>query len=456
MAAPTPRTLLGALPAGATALAVAYSGGRDSHVLLHLAAAAGLRLRALHVDHGLHAQSAAWAEHCRRVARELGVPLTVLAVRVPAAGEGEEAAARRARYAALAEALAPGEYLATAHHADDQAETLLLRLLRGTGPEGLAGILPQRALGAGTLLRPLLGVAGSDLLAYARAQGLRYLEDPANRDPRHDRSWLRHEVVPQLAARRPGFAQRLAGLAERAREERQLRALLLDGRLQALAGDPPGPLPVAALVVLPAALQRALVRRWLARDGRRPPAKRRLEAGLEALLGAAGDRRPVLVWADGSLRRHGGLLFRLPAALPALAPAAVRPPPAATVWAGLGRLEWTRRAGGGIAPARLEATVLRGRPAVAGDRFRPAGRPRRALKHWLREAGVPTWWRSRLPVIETRAGEPVAVAGLMVAEGWQAGGGEQGWWPAWWPEPEPPAGDAALFRGAAGGSAGAG
>jgi len=442
----SPRILRAALPAGATALTIAYSGGRDSHVLLHLAARSGLRLRALHVDHRLHPDSAAWAEHCRGIARGLGVPLTQLTVRVTAAGEGEEGAARRARYAALAAALAPGEHLATAHHADDQAETLLLRLLRGTGPDGLAGILPRRDLAGAVLLRPLLGVPGSDLEAYAQAEGLQYLEDPANREARHERSWLRQTIMPQLAARRPGVAQRLAALAERAREERELRALLLDERLRALAGEPPGPLPAAGLTALPPALRGQLVRRWIGRDGRRPPPARRLETGLAALLGAGGDRQPVLVWADGSVCRHAGLLFRLPAALPDLTAAVLVPPPAPTEWPGLGRLAWRRRPGAGIGPHRLAGVALRARAAAAGERFRPAGRPRRALKHWLREAGVPTWWRGRLPLIETPGGEPVAVAGLLVAEGWQARPGEAGWWPDWQALPAPPQGDAAVLR----------
>ncbi|PWG63923.1 tRNA lysidine(34) synthetase TilS [Sediminicurvatus halobius] len=441
----TPADLRAALPAGLGSLAVAFSGGRDSHVLLHLAVAAGLRVRALHVHHGLQAQADAWARHCETVAGDLGVPLTVLPVRVVPAGEGLEAAARAARYRALARALAVGEHLATAHHADDQAETLLLRVLRGTGPDGLAGIQPQRALGAGTLLRPLLAVPRSAIAAYADARALAWIEDPANRDPRHDRSWLRHRIMPELAGRWSDVPQRLARLARESAEARALRDGLLDEVLRGMAGEPPGPLPVAALAARPEREVRALVRRWLARDGRRPPPAARLADGLAALLGAAADRAPELVWADGRVGRHAGELYRLPLDWPVPTPRPVAPPPATSVWDGVGGIRWRSVTGAGLEPARLPGELL-ARPPAAGDRFQPPGRKRRALKHWLREAGVPLWWRARLPVILTAEGELIAVAGLAVAEGWQAGPGSAGWWPDWQPQPPQPAGDAAVLR----------
>ena len=174
--------------AGDPPLCVAFSGGPDSSALLHaLAAVRGdaRALRAMHVDHGLHADSTSWAAACAATCESLGVPLQMLRVTVQAEGAGIEAAAREARYAALAGHLGEDEWLVTAHHREDQAETVLLKLLRGAGPHGLGGMRERRPLGRGQLWRPLLDIPRGDLRAYAASAGLQVIEDPANRDPRH-------------------------------------------------------------------------------------------------------------------------------------------------------------------------------------------------------------------------------------------------------------------------------
>lgn len=179
---------------------LAFSGGLDSTVLLHLLHAHGLPLEVVHVHHGLQAQADAWAAHCQRVCEGLGVPLQVLRVQVRPAGEGPEAAARAARYQALGALLRPGEVLVTAHHRDDQAETLLLRLLRGSGVRGLAAMPELAPFAAGQLWRPLLGLGREQITAWAVAQGLDGLHDPHNQDPRFARSRLRQQVMPLLRA----------------------------------------------------------------------------------------------------------------------------------------------------------------------------------------------------------------------------------------------------------------
>ncbi|MDW8479170.1 MAG: tRNA lysidine(34) synthetase TilS [Xanthomonadales bacterium] len=203
------RDWLAAHPEGA--LAVGFSGGPDSTALLAVAAglpeARARGLRALHVDHGLHPQSRDWARHCERVAARLGLRCAVLGVAVRPGGSGLEAAARRARYEALAAALGAGEWLLTAHHAEDQAETVLLRLLRGAPPPLLAGMPPRRPLGRGFLARPLLALPRSALAAALAASGLPALADPANLDRRLDRGWLRSRVIPALAERWPRWAE---------------------------------------------------------------------------------------------------------------------------------------------------------------------------------------------------------------------------------------------------------
>ena len=207
------------LPQPGHPLLIGFSGGLDSTVLLQLLASdpsmhrAGLR--ALHVHHGLQAAADAWAEHCARQAAALGVALEVLRVDVPRdGGHGLEAAAREARYAALAAALAPGETLATAHHLDDQAETFLLRALRASGPEGLGAMRPWRRFAGGWHWRPLLALPRATLQAWAQAHALEWIEDPSNALPDPDRNFLRLQVLPMLQRRWPHAAAALARSAE--------------------------------------------------------------------------------------------------------------------------------------------------------------------------------------------------------------------------------------------------
>jgi len=198
------------------ALAVAFSGGMDSSALLHalaqLPAARARDLRAMHIDHGLHADSAAWSEHCRAVAAELDVALDVVRVEVERnRGTGLEDSARVARRAAFARLLLPGAILALAHHRNDQAETVLLKLLRGAGPEGLGGMRDLRDFGAGYLWRPLLAESRSTLLAYAHEYELHWLDDPSNSDMTLRRNFLRGDILPRL---RTAAAQAPAGTQE--------------------------------------------------------------------------------------------------------------------------------------------------------------------------------------------------------------------------------------------------
>ena len=203
-AEPLVRLLLDALrehPDGP--LCVAYSGGPDSTALLH--ALAQLRearvrgLRAIHVDHGLHPRSADWAEHARQFCSVLEIECTVSRVQVQRdRGVGLEAAARQARYVAFESALRDGEWLLLGHHRDDQAETVLLKLLRGSGPEGMGGMRAMRPLGTGTLWRPLLSASRTMLRDYAQRHRLPVVDDPSNADTRLSRNYLRSEIMPRL------------------------------------------------------------------------------------------------------------------------------------------------------------------------------------------------------------------------------------------------------------------
>src|SRR5690606_28883672 len=261
------------------------------------------------------------ARHCRRVCQQLQVPCVSERVQVqPRPGEGLEAAARRARYAVFEQVVSEGEAVLTAHHLDDQAETLLRRLFRGSGVDGLAAMPPYRRLGRGLLLRPLLDFSRDELTAYATVHGLQWVDDPTNEEIDADRNFVRNGVLPLIRQRWPSIAQVLARNAAQLRDTAQLIDSIAaqDWEQVAAQGRP----NLESLAQLPPSRQRNLIRRWIRRAGLLPPPQARLEQGLAALLTAREDRAPVLEWGGGVIRRYRGELY-LTGPLP---------PPPATEW----------------------------------------------------------------------------------------------------------------------------
>ncbi|MES0874238.1 tRNA lysidine(34) synthetase TilS [Sinimarinibacterium thermocellulolyticum] len=287
---------------------VGYSGGCDSAVLLDLLHACGLPVRAVHVHHGLQQPADDWARHCRRFCRMRGIALRVLRVapdrRHP---QGPEAAARAARYAAFVPLLRAGDVLALAHHRDDQAETVLMRALRGCGIAGLGAMRATEPLGEGLLWRPLLAVSRARLREIARERGIDWIEDPHNDDPRYTRAFLRRQVMPLLAAHFPSAPTQLAKLAAHAQGAERLLAQLADEDAARCAdGDA---LDVAALLRLTAERRRNLIyHRWCAL-GLLPPPQSWYAELERSVLRARGDATPLLVCGDGEVRRHRGRLY---------------------------------------------------------------------------------------------------------------------------------------------------
>jgi tRNA(Ile)-lysidine synthase len=412
------------LPGSRDGWVVAFSGGVDSLALLaalqRLRASRPARgrvsLRAIHLDHGLNPRSAQWARACRVACRALGVPLTVHRLQLaPGRGVSVESAARDARYARLRGSLRRGEVLLTAHHLDDQLETILLQLLRGAGVNGLAAMPELAVFGQGLHLRPLLSLERRQLAAWARTQDLAWIDDDSNADRRFDRNYLRHEVLPRLLARWPAAARVAARSAAHLADARQLLADLAAIDLAVLQHG--GSLEIAALARLSAARRRNAVRAWLAGQGLPVPDTRHLARILGELCEARHDAAPMVAWRGAEVRRYRGWLH------------ASAPPWAAAVdevrewrWsrarplrlgAGLGTLVLRRDPLGPLDGAALP-TTLRVRFRVGGERLcsEPGG-PRRAVKELLRVAGVLPWMRPRLPLLFD--GERlVAVADLLV------------------------------------------
>jgi tRNA(Ile)-lysidine synthase len=426
--------LLHGLPRPAAGLCVAFSGGLDSTVLLTaLARRSGpialLPLRAVHVDHGLLPQSRQWSRRCVEVSTSLGVPCQLLEVdaRAPR-GASPEAWARRVRRAAFVAALAADEVLLTAHHADDQLETVLLQLLRGGGPAGIAGMPRIAPLGAGWQARPLLGVMREALRRWADAARLDWIEDPGNRELRFDRNFLRHTVLPALRARWPQAALTVGQSAALTAEAVALAGLAAETDLASVREG--RTLPMAALTRLPEPRQRAVLRAWIAGCGLPLPSARTLAALRRDLWRAAPDRVPCARWRDARVYRYRERLYAdretpLPADVARRWPAGEAIAPAAG-----GRLELRPTTGKGLSRARLPP-VLELRPRQGGELFRPSpGAHARPLRKWLQERGVLPWLRDRVPLVY--AGETlVAIGDLGYGGEFAARDGEESWLIHW-------------------------
>jgi len=399
-------------PAPGCPVRVAFSGGMDSTVLLHwLASSPGVRaggLRVLHVDHGLHPDSAAWAAHCAAFCRALGLDFESRRVAVRDAGGGLEAAARDARHAALAEGLQPGERVALAHHRDDQAETVLLRLLRGAG-DGLAAMRPLRRAGEGWLWRPLLAVPRAALADYARAQGLAWVEDPSNALEHADRNFLRRQVLPKLAERWP---QASAGLARSAALLATQADLLADEdarRLAQVQGLDPATVSVPALLALPPAWRDRVLRRWIDSLALPPLPPEGLRAIAEELIPAREDGAPAFAWAGAVVRRWRDLLYAGP-------PLAPLPADFACEWSGASPLELPTGERLVLSPAAAFDAPLQVRARQGGERLvLPGRRHSHELKHVLQDLGVPPWQRARLPLLFAPGGALLAAGDLAIA-----------------------------------------
>ncbi|MCB1772442.1 MAG: tRNA lysidine(34) synthetase TilS [Gammaproteobacteria bacterium] len=414
---------------------LAYSGGIDSTVLLHLLAEVRedlpAPLSAVHVDHGLHADSTTWAAHCAARCAALGVPCLSLTVDArPVSGQSPEAAARDTRYRAIAAELPRRSLLLTAHHRDDQAETLLLQLLRGSGVEGLAAMPRWRAWEQGWLGRPLLDFGRDEIKALAERRGMQWIDDPSNALQHADRNFLRHRVMPLLQSRWPSAPAAIARSAAHCGVAAESLREQVEVQLGRTESNDRRRLPLNALHGLAVDEAGRLLRAWLRHNGLDMPSTRRLEELRRQALHAGDDRAMAVAVGDQVVRRYRGCLWLTAARPPS-------PPVSTLIWQGdsadlgsCGRLErWL--APGGIdtdAWDRGEVSIVFRAP---GMRLTPAGRQgSRTFKKLAQEYGVPPWLRESTPIL-TIDGQPAAVVGICVCEGFAARAGVSGWHIGW-------------------------
>jgi len=384
---------------------LALSGGADSVALLDILAQLRTRLHfhlsAVHVNHQISSNSARWAEFCAGLCAGCDVPFAAVKVDVARRrGESLEALARDARYQVFAEQQA--DFIVLAQHLDDQAETLLLQLLRGAGAKGLSamGEFQARGEGQGTMVRPLLDISRRTILDYAALRGLKWVEDESNADISYDRNYLRHSVMPLLAQRFPGYRETFARSSRNLAESAQLMDDL--ARLDGMNATVDGRLRVDVLRGLSEARARNLLRYWLAQTGIPMPSAGRLENLLQQLCSARDDAQVRISLGAALIRRYRGEAH--------VESKALEPKPGlAVIWAlqdvlelpgSSGRLLFERALGQGLSLARLTAEPVTVRLRGGGERLRPdCRRPHRSLKNLLQEAEIPPWQRQRLPLL---------------------------------------------------------
>lgn len=428
---PVPNRLRDALQPwlGASGWCVALSGGLDSTVLLHLLASLAQRealppLSAIHIHHGLQAAADAWPAHCRELCAALSVPLQVEYVQV-APSASLERAARDARYAAFTARLGADELLLTAQHRDDQAETLLFRLLRGAGVQGLSAMPVSRALGAGQLVRPLLNCSRDELLAYAREHKLAWTEDPSNADERFSRNYLRRQVIPALLSRWPQASANMARSAAHLGEAAQLLDELAQQDMAAAQVSAEFawlPLPNLALHTLrdlSEPRQRNALRYWLRPLTAMPDSEH--WAGWQTLRDAASDAAPIWKLAAGELRRSNERLWWLAGdwlCSPVPVNVAVQ-----------GNQQVTLPANGSV---RIDGQLPAGNWQLGyrqgGDQLLLPGRGHRDLKRLFNELRVPAFVRDRLPLLRLD-NQVVAIANLPGMQGAADGSWQLHWQP---------------------------
>ena len=386
---------------------IGFSGGADSTALLQalheIEDQLPAPIHAVHFDHGLQPQAPDWRAHCEAFCAQRDIPFLSEKLEIrKEARKSLEAEARDSRYRAVTRILGEDEMYLTAHHAEDQAETLFLNLMRGSGLEGLAGIPVLRNLGSGWVARPLLDVHRSELEKFLHQRGIEWLEDPSNEDTAFDRNFLRHELFPRLESRWPGLSRRLSRTARNARASAAALTLFIENQSGELLGDPMR-MSVQKLLELDENMQALILRQWLRKHEVPVLPESRLRELLEQLAKGQPDSQPEARWGDWQVKRYRNDLW-----LHRRGP-----------FEGCAERTWTSGMEIDLGPESGRYVLVGDETAIppgwrvgsrkASSRIRPieAG-PSRKIKTYFQSASVPPWLRLGIPVLYWDD-EPVAL-----------------------------------------------
>lgn len=399
---------------------IAYSGGVDSHVLLHLLATSNHpelnALSAIHVDHGLNSASTTWAQHCADTADDLNIDFQLLHANVKNIDSlGMEAAAREARYLALQNALTADDIILTAQHQQDQAETLLLQLFRGAGPKGLASMAEQFQLGDTTAIRPLLTIPQSDIVAYAQQHSLQWVEDPSNIETRWNRNYIRHNVLPEIKKRWPSVVKTISRSADNCAEANELLTELAQHDLAGVGSTEASDyLSISKLLVLSSARCRNLIRHFIEWKQLALPSSAVLHHIIDNVCLAKEDSTPMVAYANVEIRRFRDKLYFMSSLPEHNASQIIECNSIDDLKINKHiTLNWQKTTGQGLKQEAITAGLT--------VRFRQGGEKillpnqthHKSLKHLFQEWQVPPWQRDRIPLLFSRE-KLIAVVGYAV------------------------------------------
>ncbi len=424
-----------------TKLCVAYSGGMDSHVLLQsisliLTRVPHLTVRAIYVNHGLNREASKWAKHCAEVCRELMLDFSVLNVEVKLkSGDSLEAVAREARYAALRSALHSHECLLTAQHQDDQAETLLLQLLRGSGPQGLASMPEFTLFAKGYIARPFLAFTREQIGVYASESNLHWVDDGSNEDLAFSRNYLRHEVIPILKKRWPAFSKTVSRSAQLCAEAQRIIEKNTQSGMERVLLDKQN-LSVSALIAIDEIQRKNIIRDWIKTCGLPSPTRAGIQQIEKTVLFASHTATPLTTWPGCEVRRYQDRLY-------AMSPLEQHDPELQLSWDlasnlqsdvfGMILVKQTR--GQGINHSIAQSKNIKIAFRQGGEcycEYSKAGT--RTVKKLFQEMSIPPWLRGRIPLIYVD-NHLIAIADMVVCSAYKAKPHELGatiiWKPAW-------------------------
>jgi tRNA(Ile)-lysidine synthase len=410
---------------------IAYSGGVDSGVLLHLLSQNRDKLvpalTAVYVNHQLSPKAEEWGEHCKKTCAQEKIEFTAVTVDAKKSGGlSREAYARELRYAALQNMMVPGDILLTAHHQDDQAETLIQQLMRGTGPDGLAGMPLMREFGPGWLVRPLLDFSRKQIREYAEQHELQWIEDESNLDIGIDRNFIRSRVIPCLQERWPSAVDVISRSAGHQAEAVHLLREIAEQDFATSAAGQPDVLDIDRLKTLSCARLRNLIRFWLKKNGHQPASALVTDIIIRELINAKHDSMPVVKWQDTEIRRYRNRIYVMAPLpdVPAVHHAWNLEQPLDTE---TGRLSARQVVGRGIKSDLIIDKIIHVRYRKGGETIKPAGRKEtHRLKKLFQETGVPPWRRDRIPLLYID-NKLAAVTGYWIDENASARETEPGW-----------------------------
>ncbi|MGZ8224122.1 MAG: tRNA lysidine(34) synthetase TilS [Methylobacter sp.] len=383
---------------------IGYSGGVDSHVLLHLCASINQlkdKITAVYVHHGLQAEAESWASHCRKTAENLGVDFLVLRVKAIALpGESPEEAARNARYTALKSLLGTNDVLMIAQHREDQLETVLLQLFRGSGLRGLSGMPERMAFGHGSMLRPLLNISKQAINDYARTHALHWVEDPSNQRNDYDRNFLRNEVVPLLKQRWPSIEKTVARSAKHCAEAQTLISSLADELFDQVFNKHDRTLCISKLQANAYAQQQLVIRHWFQSLGLKMPAQAFIKSILTQVLAARQGSDPVLVGQGYCIRRYRDKLYCLKQYTTEPRQAIIWPAGQLSLKVANNEILSCVPSSAGILREQWHNSTIDVRFRSGGEKISLPGRKgHHLLKNLFQEAGIPPWEREIIPLV---------------------------------------------------------